>query len=200
MNNVKCPNCGNENKNTNIRCEFCGTELNQSVKEDNFLNRDYSQENVKVINLETKKAKHIISIILIFILAPWFLLGFAFIGVSTYSKIYDNNKSKNYLETEGKLVSYDYQYDELYNGVYEYCVNDIIYRGSPNLLSNPSGFKQTITVKYNPNNPSEYVMDSGWNKSMFCGIIMVIVTLGIFILIKILLKKISNKDTITLSF
>lgn len=198
MNNVKCPNCGCENKNTNIRCESCGTELNHIEQNNNFLNRDYSQLNVKTIDLGSKKVKHITSAILIFILSPWFLVGLAFIGVSLYSNITDNSKSKNYLKTEGKLVSYENcQYDddgdELCNGVYEYTVNGVTYKGSPNLLSNRSGFKQTATVKYNPNNPSEYVMNSSWNGLLIAGIIIVTVALLIFIWSKNSIKKLSNK-------
>ena len=30
---VKCPNCGKVNKNTNIKCEFCSTQL---IDENNF--------------------------------------------------------------------------------------------------------------------------------------------------------------------
>ena len=198
MNTVKCPNCGHENKNTNIRCESCGTELNHIEQSSNFLNKDYSQANVKTIDLGSKKSKRITSAILIFILAPWFLGGLVFIGVSSYSNITDNNKSKNYLETEGKLVSYENcQYDddgdELCNGVYEYTVNGVTYKGSPNLLSNRSGFKQTATVKYNPDNPNEYVMNSGWNGLLIAGIIMVTVVVVIFIAVKTSIKKISKK-------
>ena len=190
MNTIKCPNCGYENKNTNIRCESCGKELNH------IKNNDY-QKNVKTIDLENKKVKGIISVILIFILAPWFLIGLAFIGVSLYSNITDYSKSKNYLETEGKLVSYENcQYDdgnELCSGVYEYTVSGVTYKGSPNLLSNRSGFKQNIIVKYNPNNPNEYVIDSGWNWLLIVGIIIVSVVVVIFISVKLPIKKSSKK-------
>lgn len=47
MDNIKCPNCGQENQNTNIRCIHCGTELNHIESNSNFLNVDYSQENEK---------------------------------------------------------------------------------------------------------------------------------------------------------
>lgn len=193
MNTIKCPNCGYENKNTNIRCEACGKELNHIEQSDNFLNNDY-QKNVKTIDLGSKKVKCITSVILIFVLAPWFLIGLFFIGVSSYSSITDNNKSKNYLETEGKLVSYENcQYDdgnELCSGVYEYTVSGVTYKGS---LSNRSGFKQTIIVKYNPNNPNEYVIDSGWNWLLIVGIIMVSVVVVIFISVKLSIKKLSKK-------
>lgn len=196
MNTIKCTNCGYENKNTNIRCESCGKELNHIEQSDNFLNNDY-QKNVKTIDLGSKKVKCITSVILIFVLASWFLIGLFFIGVSSYSSITDNNKSKNYLETEGKLVSYENcQYDdgdELCSGVYEYTVSGVTYKGSPNLLSNRSGFKQTIIVKYNPNNPNEYVIDSGWNWLLIVGIIIVSVVVVIFILVKNSIKKLSKK-------
>ena len=32
MDNIKCPNCGYENKNSNIRCEVCNNELNHIEK------------------------------------------------------------------------------------------------------------------------------------------------------------------------
>ena len=199
MNTIKCPNCGHENKNTNIRCESCSTELNHIEQSNNFLNNDYSQTNVKTIDLGSKKAKYITSAILIFILIPWLTVGLVFIGVGSYSSITDNSKSKNYLETEGKLVSYkNCQYDddgnELCNGVYEYIVNGVTYKGSPNLLSDRSGFKQTAIVKYNPNNPNEYVMNSGWKGLLIAGIIMVTIVVIIFISVKIFMKKLSKKE------
>ncbi len=198
MNTFKCSHCGKENKNTNIRCDSCGIELSHVVQNDNSFNKDYSQINLKTIDLGGEKAKHIASSILIFKLAPWFLVGLTFIGVSIYFIISDSNKSKNYLKTEGKLVGYDNcQYDkdgsELCNGVYEYSVNGIIYKGSPSLLSNRSGFKQVVTVNYNPDNPSEYVINSGWNGLLLVGIIMVMIVLAIFISDKIKLKKFFNR-------
>lgn len=197
MNIIKCPNCGYENKNTNIRCESCATELNPIKQSNNFLNHDYSQINAKTIDLESKKVKHIINAILIFILAPCFLVGLSFIGVSLYSNIVNNNKSKNYLETEGKLVDYENcQYDdngdELCSGIYEYTVNGITYKASPKLLSNHSGFKQIAIVKYNPNNPNEYVMNLGWNGLLIAGIIMVTIVVIIFISVKNSMTKLSK--------
>lgn len=59
MNTIKCPNCGYENKNTNIRCESCGKELNHIEQSDKFFNMDNSQINVKTIDLESKKVKNI---------------------------------------------------------------------------------------------------------------------------------------------
>lgn len=205
MDNIKCPNCGQENQNTNLRCIYCNAELKPIEQSSNFLNVDYSQENAKTIQSNTKKAGHIANIILVIVLIPWFLIGIAFVGISSYSMMNDNGKSKGYLETEGKLVDYvDCQYDEdgaeLCNGLYEYTVDGTTYKGSPNLLSNRSGFKSTITVKYNPNNPSEYVMNSGWNTLLIAGIIILIVALVIFISVKKALKNMAKKINETVKY
>lgn len=122
----------------------------------------------------------------------------SFFGVSTYSIINDNRKSQNYLETEGKLVSYELQDsmidDEYYEGVYEYKVNGVTYKGSPSSVkSNPEEFKQTLTVKYDPNNPEEYVMEAGWNKLLIVGTIMIIVVVAIFISVKVYVKKLLKR-------
>lgn len=184
---MKCTNCGKENKNTNIRCEFCGTILNSINQNDN---KDYA------FKLNSRKTKLINNVILIFVLAPWFICGLAFIVVSANSNILDNNKSQKYLETEGKIVGYDdCRYDdgdELCTAIYEYVVNGVSYKGSPNLLSTKSGFKDTITVKYNPNDPNEYVMDSGWNSLLITGIIMVVIVSLIFISVQINFKKLNK--------
>lgn len=205
MDNIKCPNCGQENQNTNLRCIYCNAELKPIEQSSNFLNVDYSQENAKAIQSNTKKAGHIANIILVIVLIPWFLIGIAFVGISSYSMMNDNGKSKGYLETEGKLVDYvDCQYDEdgaeLCNGLYEYTVDGTTYKGSPNLLSDHSGFKSTITVKYNPNNPSEYVMNSGWNTLLIAGIIILIVALVIFISVKKALKNMAKKINETVKY
>lgn len=194
MYNVKCPNCGFENKNTNIRCESCGTELNGVDLSETFPDNDYSYPKVKVVKVSGKKIKLIINIILVASLLLWFVIGLVFIGVSLSSIKTDKDKTANYLETEGKLVGYencqrDSDGDELCNGVYEYTVGDVVYKGSPNLLSNHTGFKQTVIVKYDPNNPSEYSIYAGWNTLLIVGIVMVIASTGLFIAAEIFLNK-----------
>lgn len=197
---MKCTNCGAENKNTNIRCECCGSELRMAWPEDNFLNKDYSQVEKPHIDLNSKPVKIITTVIIAIILAPWFLAGVAFTGVGAYCIISDNNKSKGYLETEGTLVHYE-RYEETFDkegdasgdplctGVYEYTVGGVTYQGSPKQISNKSDFEQTILVKYNPDNPSDFVMDSHWNGLLISGIVMILVVVGIFIAIKIYLNK-----------
>lgn len=45
MNTNKCPNCGYENQNTNIRCVSCGKELNNAY---------YTSINQKLPQLDEK--------------------------------------------------------------------------------------------------------------------------------------------------
>lgn len=174
MNTVKCLHCRYENKNTNIRCEACETKLMSSTG--------------KTIDLENKQTKFIICAILIFMLMPEILSGLAgliFLSIGIYFDITDINKSKNYLETKGKLVDFQYcQYDddiETCKAVYEYTINNTPYRGSPRILSSRQSFSKTTTVKYNSNNPSEYVISSGWNSLSIVGILTLIIPLVIFI-------------------
>lgn len=173
---VKCSNCGKENKNTNIRCEFCNAELNIPKSNENFESK-------------SKKIERIVNIVLLLALLPGFLLGILFTGVSIYSTVTDISKSKKYLETEGKLVNYEncqYESDgnELCNAIYEYTVNNTTYKGSPKLLTSRSEFKETVKVKYNSNNPSEYLIDAGWNTLLIAGIIIIVATSTTFILFK----------------
>ena len=50
MYTIKCKNCGQANKITNIRCEFCNVELNHDA---------ISKAREKVIKSRDKKAKNI---------------------------------------------------------------------------------------------------------------------------------------------
>ena len=195
MNTNKCPNCGYENRNTNIICESCGKELNNA----NYtsVNQKLPQLDEKTIDAAKKRANLISNIILIFILGLPFLVGIVFIGVSLYFNITENYNSKNYLKTEGKLVDFDNcQYNnenETCNAIYEYVVNGITYTGSSNVSSNRSDFKQTITVKYNPNDSSEYVINSDFNYLLITGIIIIAVDLLIFVSVKKSINKVFDK-------
>ena len=98
MNTVQCPNCGKENKNTNIRCEFCNKELN-NINSDPIYNEQQK-------NIMQNNARKLITRIPLIVLSP-FILGLLFIiGLKIYINMSDANKTKNYLKTEGKLIDY----------------------------------------------------------------------------------------------
>lgn len=204
MNTIKCPNCGYENKNTNIRCELCKTELNYIDSNNNFLNRDYSQQ-----EYETSKSKKaiiiiVVNAILLLMFAPFLVVGIFFTVKSFDFSSVDGKNIENYLETEGRLVDYDMsgKTDDgrtLYKGIYEYKVNGITYKGSPNYSSTiRSDIEENVKVKYNDNNPNEYVIDLGFNIVIFlCGIIAVSIALMIIIPTNIFIIKIfkmTNQD------
>lgn len=78
--------------------------------------------------------------------------------------------------------------------MYEYKVNGVTYKGSLSLVkSNPEEFKQTLIVKYDSNNPEEYVMEAGWYKLLIVGTIMIIVVVAIFISVKVYVKKLLKR-------
>ena len=161
---VNCPNCGKENKNTNIKCEFCSTQLideNNFNKHSNFLVNDNDGE-TKEINVSPKTVGCLGKILSLMFIGPWLLFGVVFIGVGLFSSISEYNQSKGYEKTTGILKDYgDCTYDdgdELCEAIYEYQVNGDTYKVSPNALRERDGFADRDAVYYNPNNPSESIM------------------------------------------
>ena len=64
---VNCPNCGKENKNTNIKCEFCSTQLIDVNEINQHSDFSFNGNNVetKEINVSTKKVGCLSSILII---------------------------------------------------------------------------------------------------------------------------------------
>lgn len=202
---VCCPNCGKENKNTNIKCEFCSTQLidvNEFNQEDQFtLNGNIVKTNE--INVSTKKVGCLSNILIIIFIGPWLLAGIAFFGVGLFSSISEHNETKGYEKTTAILKDYtNCTYDggsELCEAIYEYQVNGVTYTVSPSKLSNSGGFEERDTVYYNPNNPSESIMYTSWSYLTIVGFIIIIVVSAILISINKVIKKISKgKDNITM--
>ena len=202
---VDCPNCGKENKNTNIRCEFCSTQLINTNEYDQYSNLVLNGNNLesKEINVSTKKVGCLTNILMLIFAGPWLLVGIVFFGVGLFSSISEYNQTKGYEKTIGILKDYgECTYDdgnELCEAIYEYQVNGVIYTVSPNLLSNSDGFDESDTVYYNPNNPSESLMYSSWSNLTIVGLIFIIVVSVILVFINRKIKKISKgKDNITM--
>ena len=189
MDTIKCNNCGHDN-NTNDRCEVCGEELRPVG---NFLNVDYSQDKSKEINLDGKKTNFGFYIFLLFINFPFIFCALAFIAIASNTIITDNQKSVNYLETEAKLVGYD-NCDDTCEAIYEYEVDGVTYEASPIMSANRDFFKKTTTVKYDPNKPSEYVMDYGVIIFVFVGIGVLLFVFVEFIAVKLATKKWSKSN------
>ena len=203
---MMCPNCKKENKNTNIRCEFCSTQLidvNEFNQQGIFTPNGNIVE-TKEINVSTKKVGCLSNILILIFVGPWLLVGIAFLGVGLFSIISEHNQTKGYEKTTGILKDYtNCSYEdgsELCEAIYEYQVNGITYSVSNSSLRNIGGFQQNDIVYYNPNNPSESVMYAGWGTITIVGFIIVIVIIVIFVLKNIIMKKISKgKDNITMN-
>ncbi len=177
---MRCKNCGAENRNTNTQCDFCN-----EIFDEQYYNN--CEENFQLF-LGNKIGKRLNNVVLILLLIPWLLIGLLFIGVSTYSKVLDFIKSKNYITANATLVGYSdcerRGEEELCSAIYEYEVDGITYKASSSLISSKSNFSQIDKVKYNPENPKEYSMNKGWNFLFVVGIIMIIVPIMIFVFIQ----------------
>ena len=202
---VNCPNCGKENKNTNIKCEFCSTQLIDVNEINQHSDFSFNGNNVetKEINVSTKKVGCLSSILILIFVGPWLLAGIAFLGVGLFSSISEHNQTKGYEKTTAILKDYtNCTYDdgsEMCEAIYEYQVNGVTYTVSPSTLSNSGGFEERDTVYYNPNNPSESIMYASWSNLTIVGFIIIIVVSAILISINKVIKKIAKgKDNITM--
>lgn len=204
-----CKNCGKENKNTNIRCEFCNTEL---IDTNNYFNQEniaYGTNTIlkpQEVEISTKKIGCFSVIFGLLLNGIWILFALVFIGFGLYSYISEHNQTKNYDETVATLVNYkncrNDDGTEICNAVYEYEVNGIIYTTSPNVLSNRGGFETTETVYYNPNNPSESIIyASSVNIILIViGFIILFAIIGSFIYRVVKIKKnTQNTDAIKMT-
>ena len=195
---MKCLNCGCENNITDTRCRLCGYELNhkQIMKTEESINdeKEYvGKADYVTKSSEVKKNTKIIAFL------PWCIgvvVALIFLIVGLGNTIAETYKAKGYLETEGTLAYVKYEKDKLkvtyksiskggYTGVYQYVVDGQTYMGSPNKVGNSGDIKDKVKVKYNPNNPSEYVISGDWAQMNIMGIII----LGVIIVAFVQLKK-----------
>jgi len=92
------------------------------------------------------------------------------------------NKNDPFIEVTATVIDYEYtgpEEDGAYI-IYEYNVNGVSYKVSSNIKStNLPTIGDTLTIKYNPNNPTEVVFLNGTNRVvMFVGVGFIII--GIF--------------------
>lgn len=149
---IICKNCGKENKSTNIKCEFCNSEL---VGLD-----DTSNSKKKETTLEQKFCYLCFMVVSILMIA----CGLFFIGSNVYSIILENKTKKEYIQTNATLVDKDCKYNEdkvrICKATYEYEVKGDIYTVVLDLEVVEEVYKNSEVVYYNPNNPSESVIFS----------------------------------------
>ena len=158
-----CKNCGKENKNTNIRCEFCNYEIIETNEISERKNITFHQK--------------IIIMIVILIFGYKLVEGLLLIGSVVYSYLLEYNQKKDYDKTVASLTDYvNCEYEEgteICNAIYEYKVDDVIYTISSDFLADKNAFRTLETVYYNPSVPSEAVIynDTEKNTLTIVGII-----------------------------
>ncbi|MGN1372264.1 MAG: DUF3592 domain-containing protein [Candidatus Coprovivens sp.] len=191
-----CPNCNKENKNTNIRCEYCSTELIDINKFNNL--EDLTPNDIVMGAKSAKYLKLGIGCLSIMFLGLWLLVGLGFLGMGLYCTISEHNQTKEYESTTGVLKGYtNCSYSDgskLCNATYEYEVDGIRYTASPSKFSNRSSFEKNKIVYYNPNNPSESIIYADWNIIIITGLIFIVVVVIISIIIINFTKKIPKDE------
>lgn len=200
-----CPRCGNENKSTNICCEFCGEQLIDEKELDTYAlaKEKLSSFERKEINISTKKVSCLGNVLIFFFLGPVLLIGIVFFFTGLIFSFSEHRQTKGYEKTEGVLKEYtNCTYEdkkELCEAVYEYRVNGVSYTVSPRTLSGRDHFDKEITVYYNPKDPKESMVYASWLFLTITGFFMVVFVLIFFAFKNKKVKRLSQgKEHITM--
>lgn len=182
MYTIKCKNCGQANKITNIRCEFCNVELNHDA---------ISKAREKVIKSRDKKAKNISDIIIALIFLPCLLVGLVLVGNATYHITFDAITNKYYLKTEGQKIDYvnchnTDNYINVCNAVYKYNIDNKAYKYTTKDFGYAKAFGKTISLKYDSKHPDKAVTVSSKNYLVYLviGLILIIINSLIYIFVR----------------
>lgn len=178
--NVICQNCGQENLNTNIKCTKCGHEINSVNNYGKLLTNEEDKEKAKkVINVFSNLIPIVSSL-------PFIFFGIMAAIIVTFMNKDNNRAPDNYLTTTAyfeKIGSCNLDDStEVCNAIYSYTVNGVTYEKSPSIRTNKKYFPKETVVKYDPNEPSDSVVQySSWSQyyvtyvSIIAGIIIFII-------------------------
>ena len=194
---VVCNNCGNNSESGSKVCHVCGAPLDFSGGENKSFGE--TQIGATAASVATGVVKGGIITILVSSLMPLIFFGLVFFIIGLYSNVSTKLESKGYVETTGQLVEYaDCYYEdntELCSAVYKYEVNGIEYTGKGNLFQEPSKFKTTTTIKYDPSNPENYSINNSAPKffMLIGALVLAELFFIIFIVIMVLAKTKKRK-------
>ena len=139
-----CLNCGNENKDTNINCEYCGKELPKK------------EELNKGRGVTTKSY---IIMILMLLLPIVILLTSIYVMFNFKNLIgFEKEKPSNSVETTGVLDRFEdcyYDGEEFCIAVYKYKVDGIEYEIRTHFSSPKDDHNKENIVHYNEDNPED---------------------------------------------
>lgn len=179
---IRCKNCGQANKITNIRCEFCNLKLNTDV---------IDKEREKFIKSRVKKEKIISKILIALIFLPCLLVWLFLVGNATYHITFDAMASKDYLKVEGRKVSYVNCQDtdnhvNVCNAVYKYNINNKTYKYTTKNFGDTKTFNDIILLKYDNKHPDKAVAISSKNYliDLVIGLVLIIINSLIYIFVR----------------
>ena len=179
---IRCKNCGQANKITNIRCEFCNVKLNTDV---------IDKEREKFIKSRIKKEKIISKILVALIFLPCLLVGLFLVGNATYHITFDAITNKDYLKVEGRKVSYVNCQDtdnhvNVCNAVYKYNINNKTYKYTTKNFGDTKTFNDIILLKYDNKHPDKAVAISSKNYliDLVIGLVLIIINSLIYIFVR----------------
>lgn len=179
---IRCKNCGQANKITNIRCEFCNVKLNTDV---------IDKEREKFIKSRFKKEKIISKILVALIFLPCLLVGLFLVGNATYHITFDAIASKDYLKVEGRKISYvnclntDNNVNTC-NAVYKYNIDNKTYKYTTKNFGDVKTFNETILLKYDNKHPDKAmaVYSKNYLIDLVIGLVLIIINSLIYIFVK----------------
>ncbi len=179
---IRCKNCGQANKITNIRCEFCNVKLNTDV---------IDKEREKFIKSRIKKEKIISKILIALIFLPCLLVGLFLVGNATYHITFDTIASKDYLKVEGRKVSYVNCLNtdnnvNICNAIYKYNINNKTYKYTTKNFGDVKTFNDIILLKYDNKHPDKVVAISSKNYliDLVIGLVLIIINSLIYIFVR----------------
>lgn len=179
---IRCKNCGQANKITNIRCEFCNVKLNTDV---------IDKEREKFIKSRIKKEKIISKILIALIFLPCLLVGLFLVGNATYHITFDAIVSKDYLKVEGRKVSYVNCLNtdnnvNICNAIYKYNINNKTYKYTTKNFGDVKTFNDIILLKYDNKHPDKVVAISSKNYliDLVIGLVLIIINSLIYIFVR----------------
>ena len=138
----------------------------------NDTSNNSDKQNTEVTKLDDKHISKFIGSLYDMKLLKFIAILFIIVGGISFIKEY--TKAMKYEETIGILENYDSCNENGCQAIYSYEVNGEKYYASPDLISD--SFKETAKVYYNPESPSENVMNSNWHVLFIGGCVILMIT------------------------
>ena len=188
-----CPNCKKENKYSNIKCEYCHTQLIDVNKFIPKTKKALIQEPIQ-INISKEQSGCLINGLFLLFVMPWLLTGIMLIGLGLFIYNIEKQETKGYKTTIATIKEFTAcNYEDTCYAVYEYEVEGIVYQIIPDFTMTSNLFNKQETIHYNPKNPTESIIYTNVSAFIIAGSIIVTCVVIAFIIKSKIVKKIKKK-------